>query len=170
MSKLSNLSNLTSITSLNRESTGSLLKSESKIFTFKPNPFYSEISYIQDKFRANPQKSIQIANLVRFFIARHGERIDLTFGIQWIEKSFDQNGKYKRTNLNMPNDLPIRHSRREFIGDSPLTEVGKFQAKLTGEALGTEGYKIHFCYSSPSLRCIQTAHKILKGEGIEGIT
>ena len=156
-----NLSNLCTLT--NRDSSSSILKSESKLFTFKPNPFHSESEYMQEKFRANPQKSLQISDLLRFFIARHGERIDLTFGIQWIEKSFDQNGKYKRVNLNMPNDLPIRNTRKEFIGDSPLTEVGKFQAKLTGEALGNEGYKIHFCYSSPSLRCIQTAHKILKG-------
>lgn len=118
---------------------------------------------MQERFRANPQRSLQASNLLRFFIARHGERIDLTFGLQWIEKSFDQNGKYKRVNLNMPNDLPVRSTKREFIGDSPLTEIGKFQAKLTGEALGIEGYKLHYCYSSPSLRCIQTAHKILKG-------
>jgi ubiquitin-associated SH3 domain-containing protein len=155
------LSNLSSL--VNRDSSSNLLKSESKLFTFKPNPFHSEIEYMQEKFRANPQKSLQISNLLRFFIARHGERIDLTFGVQWVEKSFDQNGKYKRINLNMPNDLPFRNTRKEFIGDSPLTEVGKFQAKLTGEALGNEGYKMHFCYSSPSLRCIQTAHKILKG-------
>lgn len=154
-----------SITSLNRDNP--LLRSESKLFAYKPNPFYTEIPYMQERFRANPQRSLQASNLLRFFIARHGERIDLTFGLQWIEKSFDQNGKYKRVNLNMPNDLPVRSTKREFIGDSPLTEIGKFQAKLTGEALGIEGYKLHYCYSSPSLRCIQTAHKILKAQGLE---
>ena len=50
-----------------------------------------------------------------------------------------------------------------FEGDSPLTEVGKFQARLTGEALGSESYRIHYCYSSPALRCIQTAQQILQG-------
>ncbi len=50
-----------------------------------------------------------------------------------------------------------------ILGDSPLTEIGKFQAKLTGEALGNEGFKIHYCYASPALRCIQTAHQVLQG-------
>jgi ubiquitin-associated and SH3 domain-containing protein len=64
----------------------------------------------------------------------------------------------------MPSDLPYRVSKRDFLGDSPLTEVGKFQARLTGEALANESYKIHYCYSSPALRCIQTAHQILQGK------
>jgi ubiquitin-associated and SH3 domain-containing protein len=68
-----------------------------------------------------------------------------------------------RFNLNMPFDLPAKNSRREYIGDSPLTEIGKFQANLTGEALGHEGYRVHYCYASPAFRCIQTAHNILKG-------
>lgn len=90
--------------------------------------------------------------------------MDLAFGPQWIEQSFDRAGKYRRTNLNMPLDLPQRPSKRDFLGDSPLTEVGQFQARLTGDALGNEGYKIHYCYVSPALRCIQTAHQILLGK------
>jgi len=116
---------------------------------------------MRKKFEAIPQKSLQSQGLLRFFFVRHGERIDLAFGPQWIEQAYDRNGKYR--NLNMPQDLPHRANKREFLGDSPLTEIGQFQAKLSGEALGLEGYKIHYCYVSPALRCIQTAHQILCG-------
>lgn len=128
------------------------------------NLFYSENSLMRKKFETSPNKSLQTQGLLRFFFVRHGERIDLAFGPQWIEQAYDRNGKYRRINLNMPQDLPHRASKREFLGDSPLTEIGQFQAKLTGEALGMEGYKIHYCYVSPALRCIQTAHQILSGK------
>ena len=85
-----------------------------------------------------------------------------------MEKSFDHNGKYQRINLNMPKNLPPRLDKRDYIGDSPITEVGKFQARLTGEALlDIQGAKFNYCYVSPSLRCIQTAHQILKSQGLE---
>ena len=126
--------------------------------------FYSENPLMKKKFEASPHKSLQSQGLLRFFFVRHGERVDLAFGPQWIDQAFDRSGKYRRVNLNMPQELPYRASKREFLGDSPLTEIGQFQAKLTGEALGIEGYKIHYCYVSPALRCIQTAHQILSGQ------
>lgn len=125
--------------------------------------FFSENIHMQKRFQANPHRAMQSQGALRFFFARHGERVDLAFGPQWIEQSFDRLGKYRRTNLNMPADLPYRASKRDFIGDSPLTEIGQFQARLTGEALGNEGFKIHYCYASPALRCIQTANQILTG-------
>lgn len=123
----------------------------------------SDNQFMQMRFNSNQERSLQVPNLLRFFISRHGERIDLTFGAAWLEQAFDKAGKYRRTNLNMPANLPIRNSKRDFIGDSPLTEVGRFQARLTGEALGEESYRIHYCYTSPALRCIQTAQQILQG-------
>ena len=39
---------------------------------------------------------------MKFVILRHAERVDLVFGQQWIDVSFDQYGNYRRTNLNMP--------------------------------------------------------------------
>lgn len=130
---------------------------------------YSENLHMQKKFMANQHRSGQTPGALRFFFVRHGERIDLAFGPQWIDQSFDRNGKYRRINLNMPSDLPARPSKRDFLGDSPLTEIGKFQARLTGDALGNEGYRLHYCYVSPALRCIQTAHQILQAMGLEKI-
>lgn len=68
----------------------------------------------------------------------------------------------------MPISLPRRRNPlRDFIGDSPITEIGANQARLTGEALAANDCFAQYCYSSPSLRCIQTAHGILQGMGIE---
>jgi ubiquitin-associated SH3 domain-containing protein len=64
----------------------------------------------------------------------------------------------------MPASLPRRRNPfRDFIGDSPITEIGVSQARLTGEALAVNDSSVQYCYSSPSLRCIQTAHAILHG-------
>jgi len=71
---------------------------------------------LKNRFQANPHRSLQNSGALRFFFARHGERIDLAFGPQWIEQAFDRNGKYRRINLNMPSDLPTRTVKREFIG------------------------------------------------------
>ena len=108
---------------------------------------------------------------MKFVILRHAERVDLVFGQQWIDVSFDQYGNYRRTNLNMPLNIPPRASKRDFYGDSPIPEMGKTQAKFTGEALktGPEQFNFQYCYVSPSLRSIQTAHHVLETMGLEKV-
>lgn len=66
--------------------------------------------------------------------------------------------------MNLPSVLPRRRNpMRDFLGDSPITEIGASQARLTGEALADNDCLAQYCYSSPALRCIQTAHSILQG-------
>jgi ubiquitin-associated SH3 domain-containing protein len=76
----------------------------------------SDNQFMQMRFNINQERSLQMPNLLRFFISRHGERIDLTFGAAWLDQAFDKMGMYRRTNLNMPQNLPIRNSKRDFIG------------------------------------------------------
>ncbi|XP_022099247.1 ubiquitin-associated and SH3 domain-containing protein B-like [Acanthaster planci] len=100
----------------------------------------------------------------RLFVIRHAERVDITFGQQWLQHSFDVNGKYIRKNLNMPKRVPIRAGGSQaFNKDPPITEVGKFQARLTGESMRENGIVISHVYSSPALRCVQTAQAVIDG-------
>lgn len=100
----------------------------------------------------------------RLFVCRHGERMDVVFGKHWISQCFDSKGHYIRSNLNMPSSLPSRSGcHRDFDKDCPITVFGSTQARLVGEALLESNTVLDFVYSSPSLRCIQTAQHILQG-------
>ncbi|KAG8568203.1 hypothetical protein GDO81_013916 [Engystomops pustulosus] len=101
------------------------------------------------------------------FVCRHGERMDVVFGKYWLSQCFDAKGRYIRTNLNMPPSLPQRSGGyRDYEKDAPITVFGCTQAKLVGEALLESNTAVDFVYCSPSLRCVQTAHNILKGNNI----
>ncbi|XP_075046521.1 ubiquitin-associated and SH3 domain-containing protein B isoform X2 [Mixophyes fleayi] len=116
------------------------------------------------------------------FVCRHGERMDVVFGKYWLSQCFDAKGnlyvsctglycwimtftgRYMRTNLNMPLSLPQRSgSYRDYEKDAPITVFGCTQAQLVGEALLESNTVVDYVYCSPSLRCVQTAHHILKG-------
>uniref|UniRef100_A0AAY4DYP3 SH3 domain-containing protein n=1 Tax=Denticeps clupeoides TaxID=299321 RepID=A0AAY4DYP3_9TELE len=98
------------------------------------------------------------------FVCRHGERMDVVFGKHWISQCFDAKGRYVRTNLNMPPSLPSRSGGfRDYDKDCPITVFGSTQARLIGEALLESHTVVDFVYCSPSLRCVQTAHNILRG-------
>ncbi|CAB1315832.1 unnamed protein product, partial [Coregonus sp. 'balchen'] len=105
------------------------------------------------------------------FVCRHGERMDVVFGKHWITQCFDAKGRYVRSNLNMPSSLPTRGGGfRDYDKDCPITVFGSTQARLVGEALLESHTVIDFVYCSPSLRCVQTAHNILRGLQQEGKT
>ena len=109
----------------------------------------------QQVFKDEPQKLL---------IVRHAERVDSTFGTGWLNQVFDRRtGTYRRINLNFPKKMVIRRDLRDFLFDPPLTELGLHECKMVGEALAAQGVDIQHVYSSPALRCIQTADKILEG-------
>jgi hypothetical protein len=91
-----------------------------------PSESSLQVNKLQSKSDRTLMKSSEGGEQIRFFLARHAERIDQAIGNLWYEKAFDQNGRYQRINLNLPNRLPYRSDKKDFIGDSPITE-GKFK-------------------------------------------
>lgn len=105
-------------------------------------------------------------NRQKLFIMRHGERVDFTFS-KWVQNCFDSRGMYYRLDLNMPKTLPQRQNTPEaWRHDSPITNIGLHQAELSGDMFKDVGLTIEYAYSSPSYRCIQTCHALLKGLGV----
>ncbi|KAF0308340.1 Protein UBASH3A [Amphibalanus amphitrite] len=114
-----------------------------------------------------PAPAAEPAGPRQLWVARHGERVDFTYG-QWIPFCFDETGKYVQKDLNMPVTLQARpDGPKGFAKDSPITQVGRVQARLTGEAMKRHNVKIHHVFCSPSLRCAETAYFILAGLGLQ---
>jgi len=66
-----------------------------------------------------------------------------------VPKCFNDGGHYRRTNINMPRSLPLRSDgHQSFALDTPLTEMGYLQAKITGER--RRSYPTHHEYNSRS--------------------
>nr|XP_019601219.1 PREDICTED: ubiquitin-associated and SH3 domain-containing protein A isoform X1 [Rhinolophus sinicus] len=96
-------------------------------------------------------------------VVRHGERVDQIFGKSWLQQCSTPDGKYYRPDLNFPCSLPRRgNSIKDFENDPPLSSCGIFQSRTAGEALLSSGIQITSVFTSPALRCVQTAKHILE--------
>ncbi|XP_045357244.1 ubiquitin-associated and SH3 domain-containing protein A isoform X3 [Leopardus geoffroyi] len=96
-------------------------------------------------------------------VVRHGERVDQIFGKSWLQQCSTPDGKYYRPDLNFPCSLPRRSSGiKDFENDPPLSSCGIFQSRMAGEALLDSGIRITSVFTSPALRCVQTAKHILE--------
>ncbi|XP_029794763.1 ubiquitin-associated and SH3 domain-containing protein A isoform X2 [Suricata suricatta] len=100
---------------------------------------------------------------------RHGERVDQIFGKSWLQQCSTPDGKYYRPDLNFPCSLPRRSNGiKDFEHDPPLSSCGIFQSRMAGEALLDSGVRLACVFSSPALRCVQTARHILEGTAGSG--
>ena len=151
----SNLVSSTSTASLDR------LKELASVVTNSTWTLASEAT-LPETVKTSKKSIVKNRNPRRIFVVRHGERVDFTFNA-WIQHSFDSSGSYIRQDLNMPKTVPLRKKGPEgFARDCPLTVMGTLQASLVGEAMRENGVQISHVYCSPSLRCIQTCHALLK--------
>ncbi|CAF3972187.1 unnamed protein product [Adineta steineri] len=106
---------------------------------------------------------------LRIIIIRHAERADAVLGSEWSKKSFDRLGRYTRFSEHLPDALPARSYLHHYVIDVPLTNRGRMHAYKTGRSLLSNGYAADICYTSPSLRCVQSADKILSGMGRKNV-
>ncbi|UJR23268.1 hypothetical protein I4U23_026286 [Adineta vaga] len=104
---------------------------------------------------------------MRFFIIRHGERVDRYFGSNWFMLAFDHLGQYRPYHINYPPELPSRPNKYFWALDTPLTRDGLNAAQNVGRVLGLNQFEPAYVYSSPAMRCIFTTYQILKGLGLE---
>ncbi|NWV86115.1 UBS3A protein, partial [Dasyornis broadbenti] len=121
----------------------------------------------------NPSMSRSVTNVLSLqnaalgrgvLVMRHGERVDQVFGKSWLQQCLTADGKYYRADLNFPSSLPKRKdSMKQFECDPPLSCCGIFQSGLIGEALLDQEVTVSSVYSSPALRCVQTAQHVLQG-------
>ncbi|XP_043557401.1 ubiquitin-associated and SH3 domain-containing protein A-like isoform X3 [Chiloscyllium plagiosum] len=107
---------------------------------------------------------IEAATLRRCVLTmRHAERVDLVFGKSWLTQCITTEGRYIRPDLNFPHSIPQRAGgTKDYEHDAPLSSCGIFQSQLMGEAVQEQELMIQCVYSSPALRCIQTAHYVLE--------
>ena len=76
------------------------------------------------------------------------------------------NGQYRPYNSNHPTKLPNRRGGLvAYENDPPITEIGKSIAQLSGKSIRRHQNKIAAIFSSPSLRCIETAEVLIKEIG-----
>ncbi|KHN70753.1 Protein UBASH3A -like protein [Toxocara canis] len=105
------------------------------------------------------KKSDEESNKMRIFLFRNSEPVN-NISDQWMAKSF-VDGKYVRYDLNQPSELLHRTSTSAFKSDPPLTVIGSRMCEVIGEAFISRDIEFDAVYCSPSLRCIQTAHKLI---------
>ena len=112
----------------------------------------------------NPQETVN--KKPRIIIMRHSERLDFVLkNPNWPSEAFI-NGVYSPNTKHLPTVLPTRENPHEYILDTPLTSYGKSHACYTGEFFRSVGLIPNRVYSSPAMRCVQTADSLLDGLGI----
>lgn len=93
----------------------------------------------------------------------HAETVDQIFP-NWLNDAFVRgrdrdDTNYRPYDLNMPASL-LRRPPAHYQFDSPLTEHGKICAALTGRGILLANYQPNIIFTSPELRCLETAHSL----------
>ncbi|KAM3717553.1 Steroid-phosphate phosphatase [Dirofilaria immitis] len=111
---------------------------------------------------------VQRSYSLTLFGITNAETIDLIFP-NWFNRAFVGSGNdaaYRPYDLNMPLTL-LKRPIIQYQTDSPITEHGKICAALIGRGFLLAGYKPKIIFTSPELRCIETAHSIQRSLHID---
>ncbi|KHJ40042.1 phosphoglycerate mutase family protein [Trichuris suis] len=104
----------------------------------------------------------------RVIIMRHGERCDDVYS-DFIQRGYESNETvFHRFDLNMPDKLPQRQeqlyaSKIDWQTDPPLSNMGHKTAAAVGAEFAYLKANVDYVYSSPSIRCVQTACRFVEG-------
>lgn len=97
----------------------------------------------------------------RLIMVRHAERMERVFPA-WLRLA-TTGDRYTPYNLGQPRSVPIRSGGMDAFHDDPsITRFGGITAELIGREIAAMKFPITGVYSSPALRCIETAHEFLK--------
>jgi broad specificity phosphatase PhoE len=106
------------------------------------------------------------ADKPRIIIMRHSERLDFVLqNPDWPAEAFI-NGVYTPYTRQLLTVLPHRDDPYDHVLDTPLTRYGKAHAHRTGEFFRSLNLVPDQAYTSPAMRCIQTADAVLHGCGV----
>ncbi|VBB30182.1 unnamed protein product [Acanthocheilonema viteae] len=98
----------------------------------------------------------------------NAETIEVIFP-NWFNQVFvgtRNNVAYQPYDLNMPSSL-LKRSIAHYQADSPITEHGKICAALIGRGILLANYQPKIIFTSPELRCIETARSIQRSLHID---
>uniref|UniRef100_A0A915PF99 Protein UBASH3A-like protein n=1 Tax=Setaria digitata TaxID=48799 RepID=A0A915PF99_9BILA len=96
----------------------------------------------------------------RIFLIRNAEAAD--FGGLRNNRAFLNHNKLAKMDTSQAIVTITRPGGSEsHVDDPPLTQIGRASAELVGRSLSKKSFRIHTIYTSPSLRCLQTAIAIM---------
>ena len=126
-----------------------------------PSPLHSLFEISLEQMDPSPSTNRK----TRLIIMRHSERVDSVLrNCNWPSEAFI-NGGYYPTRSQLPSRLPLRSDPQLYLLDTPLTAHGKAHAFYTGEFFRSLGLIPTRVYTSPAMRCVQTADAVLDGLG-----
>ena len=112
------------------------------------------------------RRPIGLIHKPRIIIMRHSERLDTVLqNNHWPHEVF-VNGIYEPNVTQMPTLLPLRPDPSEYSWDTPLSRDGRAHAHQLGEYFQSLGFIPQRVYTSPAMRCVQTADAVLDGLGL----
>uniref|UniRef100_A0A915Q6G6 Uncharacterized protein n=1 Tax=Setaria digitata TaxID=48799 RepID=A0A915Q6G6_9BILA len=98
----------------------------------------------------------------------NAETMELIFP-NWLNRAFVRSGReaaYRPYDLNMPSAL-LRRPLKDYQMDSPITEHGKICAALIGRGIQLANYEPQIIFTSPELKCIETARSVQRSLHID---
>ncbi|KAE9416062.1 hypothetical protein Angca_002308, partial [Angiostrongylus cantonensis] len=119
-------------------------------------PLTADVGTTQRTSGAENSSALQASHI----IVSHGETIAEVFP-QWLRLAWKRGHYYHAYDLNMPSLIPNR-PMEHFRYDPPLSEHGYLSAEVAGHSIKVARYEPFQIYSSPELRCVQTASAIIQ--------